>query len=444
MSKIPSETKREDINSSQLWAIGLIEGDGHIGLEWTDKAKNKWVPVLKVTLHAYNTRAIYKLKECLGVGKISRSGNMISLRVRSRQLWLSHLIPLFDKFPFITIKYYDYAIVKKALTLPQPLPHMPQFANEMSKFSDPCFCAAGKRGKSKKSARKAWFAKARSQTLSCGSLPEPSSLSRQTLSLTLSEGSGGAKQGSLPTTQKQFVRDSQTFTNVKLAHFIRKLRRRASGQKLPQLAKRVVKDCAVKSRNAQEVGFSNEYEYKQLIENLKLQLNPKTKAYRNKLSPVWKSALDFEPSALTPPFNTNSLKLQLKAALTRVNRTNLEKLINKHWLAGFIEAEGSFYILSNGQHGFALGQTYDIFVIAAIHYLFDLKAELKVHTNYVMLDTKNTKSLLLISNILDKKLLGIKSFIFSLWLRTLRKKNKAQSLKAKRIIDKLRSRTFKP
>jgi LAGLIDADG endonuclease len=320
MSKIPSETTREDINSSQRWAIGLIEGDGHIGLEWTDITRNKWVPILKVTLHAYNTRAIYKLKKCLGVGKISRSGSTISLRVRSRQLWLSHLIPLFDKFPFITSKYYDYAIVKKALTFP---------------FRE----------------------------------------------------------------------------------------------------------------NREQLETPNEY--RQLIESLKLQLNPKTKAYINKLSPVWKNVLDFEPStffdlakAEERPFNINSLKLQLKAAFTGINRASLEKIIDKHWLAGFIEAEGSFYILSNGQHGFALGQTYDIFVVAAIHYLFDLKAQLKVRNNYVMLDTKNTESLFLISSIIDKKLLGIKSFIFSVWLRTLRKKNKAKSLKAKRIIDKLRSRTF--
>jgi hypothetical protein len=91
-------------------------------------------------------------------------------------------------------------------------------------------------------------------------------------------------------------------------------------------------------------------------------------------------------------------------------------------------------------HGFALGQTYDIYVIAAIHYLFDIKAQLKLRCNYVMLDTKNTCSLFLISNAINKKLLGLKSFIFSLWLRTLRKKNKAKSLKAKQIINALRSR----
>lgn len=111
--KIPSETKREDISTN---AYRFNRG-WRAGLEWTNASKNKWVPILKVTLHAYNARAIYKLKKCLGVGKISRSNNKISLRVRSRQLWLSHLIPLFQKFPFRTSKYYDFAIVKEALII---------------------------------------------------------------------------------------------------------------------------------------------------------------------------------------------------------------------------------------------------------------------------------------------------------------------------------------
>jgi len=336
--KIPSETKREDISSSQRWAIGLIEGDGHIGLEWTNVSKNQWVPILKVTLHAYNARAIYKLKKCLGVGKISRSGNKISLRVRSRQMWLSHLIPLFQKFPLRTSKYYDFAIVKEALIIDH--------------FYNDCL---------------------------------------------------------IPKTPKTaFMHNKQKQISI--------------------LNTDGTDSCDCKAR------------YKQQIEHLKLKLNPKTKSHGNQLSPIWNNVLALSNSSIAPPFKANEIKFKLINMFNGICKTRLASVLDNDWLAGFIEAEGSFYILSNGMHGFALGQTYDIYVIAAIHYLFDIKAQLKVRHNYVMLDTKNTYSLFLISNAINKKLLGLKSFIFSLWLRTLRKKSKAKSLKAKQIIDALRSR----
>lgn len=78
--------------------------------------------------------------------------------------------------------------------------------------------------------------------------------------------------------------------------------------------------------------------------------------------------------------------------------------------------------------------------------LFDIKAQLKVRYNYVMLDTKpcgnitdrNVKgSLLFISNFVREKLLGIKGFTFRVWFRSLRNKKKTKSLKAKDL--KIRS-----
>jgi hypothetical protein len=181
-------------------------------------------------------RAIKKLKQCLGVGTITRSGTTITLRVRSREFWLSHIIPLFDSFTLRTGRYYDYQIVKEALNLPPS-------ANKI-----------------------------------------------------------------------------------------------------------------------------------ELIHQLKFKLSPETKKYRNKLSPVWKSIFDFD-SSIDHPFNVIALNKQLQEALSAVNRTRLEEIIDPYWLAGFIEAEGSFYILSNGKHGFALGQAYDVYVVAAIWSFFNIKAK---------------------------------------------------------------------
>lgn len=268
-SVISSETKREDINCEQKWAIGLIDGDGHIGVEWTNKDQTKWVPVLKVTLHQYNRRAIYRLKKILGVGSITYSKNTITFRVRKRALWYSVLIPLFDTFHLRSRKYAAVQVVKKALEM-------------------------------------------------------------------------------------------------------------------------------VKAGNATP----------NTIVELRQSINRKS----DRVSPIWS------------------------------NGTHLTKILDLHWLAGFIEAEGSFYILSNGQHGFAIGQAYDRHIIYGIHSLLNIKSVLKNQKNYLMLDTKSTESLYLIAEAVSGRLFGIKSFEFSLWFRTLRKKKKTKTLKAKSIIAAIRKR----
>nr|AKF33547.1 hypothetical protein [Ulva sp. UNA00071828] len=266
---ISSETKREGIKSEQKWAIGLIDGDGHLGLEWTNKEKTKWVPILKVTLHKYNSRAVYRLKNALGIGKITRSGTTITYRVRNRRLWRSVLIPLFSEFHLRSMKYQVFTAIKKAL----------------------------------------------------------------------------------------YIRQVNATTPKKMLE-------------------------------------------------LQQSLDRKT----DQISPIWNDG------------------------------TCLQKVLDLDWLAGFIEAEGSFYILNNGQHGFVIGQAYDQHIIAGIHNLFSIKSALKKSGTYIMLDTKNTETLYQIANAINGRLLGIKSFEFSLWLRTLRKKNKIKTFKARSIIHAIRSR----
>jgi hypothetical protein len=260
---VPSETKREDVESAFKWATGLIDGDGYISIEWTDLKKTKWVPLLKVTLHLNNARAIYKLKKIFKCGKIRKKGSLITFKVKSQSHWRDRLLPLWEKFPLRSSKYYDVLCVKKALALNQ---------------------------------------------------------------------------------QKQIT--------------------------------------------------------KQALIHLKLQLKKNQEP-----SPVWFTALDLD------------------------------------WLAGFVEAQGCFYILKNGQHGFAIGQVYNTYIIEAIHAYFNVPTPLKRRPNYIMLDTKNIITLKLIAAAMNKRLRGIKSFQFTLWQRTLFKQNSFKSLKARQILCRLRNRT---
>lgn len=298
----PSETTREDISSAQRWAVGLIDGDGHIGLEYTDKKQHKWVPSLKVSLHASNARAIYKLKTILGVGKITTHKNMVTLRVRQRKLWLSHLVILFDKFPLRTDKYYDYVRVKKAL------------------------CT---------------FVAAAFETLKA------------------------------PPT-KALLRDSS----------------------VPQV--------------------------------------------KGKLSPVVRSIKNFHHNWLKCHFVSPFLPQQKSKTPQAFPR--LIKMLDLDWLAGFVEADGSFYILKSGTHGFALGQAHNRDLVYLIHQALSIPSKLKIRPGYIMLDTKNKTTLLYLGCLFHKRLLGIKSFELALWLRTLRKNDTLKSLKARDIILAMRQR----
>jgi LAGLIDADG endonuclease len=119
IQKVSSETKREDITSAQKWATGLIDGHGHIGIEWSNSTRTKWVPLLKVSLHGYNARALSKLKKALKCGRITTSQSMITLRVTRIDHWQDQLLPLWTRFPLRGCKHHDVGCVRRALALRQ-------------------------------------------------------------------------------------------------------------------------------------------------------------------------------------------------------------------------------------------------------------------------------------------------------------------------------------
>jgi len=62
----------------------------------------------------YNLRVLYYVKKMLGVGQVSISGNMAEYRIRDLKSILQHIIPIFDKYPLLTSKYFNYDLFKQA------------------------------------------------------------------------------------------------------------------------------------------------------------------------------------------------------------------------------------------------------------------------------------------------------------------------------------------
>jgi hypothetical protein len=50
----------------------------------------------------------------LGVGQVYVSGDMAEFRIRDLKSILQYIIPLFDKYPLLTSKYFNYDLFKQA------------------------------------------------------------------------------------------------------------------------------------------------------------------------------------------------------------------------------------------------------------------------------------------------------------------------------------------
>lgn len=100
----------------EQWLVGFTDGDGnfHIGKQET-KGEIKWNLGFKLTASAYNLRVLNYIKKQLGVGSITKDGEKVQYFIRDRKIIEQVLLPIFDKYPLLTTKYFDYIKLKKAL-----------------------------------------------------------------------------------------------------------------------------------------------------------------------------------------------------------------------------------------------------------------------------------------------------------------------------------------
>ena len=100
--------------SFQQWLVGFTDGDGNFSITHQG---DKWGLSFKLTQSRYNLRVLNYIKKELGVGSITKDGTKAQFFIRDKKIIQCVLIPIFDAYPLLTSKYFDYIKFKKALAI---------------------------------------------------------------------------------------------------------------------------------------------------------------------------------------------------------------------------------------------------------------------------------------------------------------------------------------
>lgn len=96
----------ESKDNFHQWLVGFTDGDGSFTISRV--AEGKWTLFFKLTQSTYNLRALYFIKNQLGAGSIyiDNDCNKGDFRIRDRKTIGSIILPIFDKYPLLTSKYF--------------------------------------------------------------------------------------------------------------------------------------------------------------------------------------------------------------------------------------------------------------------------------------------------------------------------------------------------
>jgi hypothetical protein len=95
------------------WLVGFTDGDGTFSIAYQN---GKWSLAFKLSQHEYNMRLLYFIKSQLGVGNINKEAKtkMVNYRIRDRKKLVEVIFPIFDSYPLLTSKYFNYLKFKEA------------------------------------------------------------------------------------------------------------------------------------------------------------------------------------------------------------------------------------------------------------------------------------------------------------------------------------------
>ena len=102
-----------DDEKFKLWLVGFTDGDGCFSIV---KSGNYFGLQYSLSQSTYNLRILNHIKSKLGYGNISNrsSGKSADFRITDRKILKEVIFPIFDKYPLLTSKYFNYERFKKA------------------------------------------------------------------------------------------------------------------------------------------------------------------------------------------------------------------------------------------------------------------------------------------------------------------------------------------
>ena len=111
------------INNSlnfEQWLVGFADGDGTFNV-YINPQETKVNFTFKIGQSYYNIKLLYLIKSKLGVGDISLKEDSklrtAAYRIRNKEFILNKIIPIFDKYPLLTSKRFDYLKFKECLII---------------------------------------------------------------------------------------------------------------------------------------------------------------------------------------------------------------------------------------------------------------------------------------------------------------------------------------
>jgi hypothetical protein len=105
---------KKELKAFYDWLVGFTDGDGCFYFAATKNGG--WAFSFQIAQSSYNLRALYYIKTNLGRGQVEIANKEMAIyRLRRLQDLKDFILPIFEEYPLLTNKYFDFLLFKEAL-----------------------------------------------------------------------------------------------------------------------------------------------------------------------------------------------------------------------------------------------------------------------------------------------------------------------------------------